>query len=173
MVKALRDRLEAEEYTEHVLVEPLAFSLECFLTTRWFSPRVRDSNSFSRPSLQVHYQLSVCIQSLGKHGGGVNSSSVTALSHISVQVFSNSHSQWFTHIPQKTSQLQTKQFVLLPPRRLLLYLNCAANLNETRSPGNCRMIIWSSTDCWEQQNLLKRRSISTMSSYNVLLHLYK
>ena len=68
----------------------------------------------------------------GKHGAVVNSPSITALSYIGVQVFGHSHSRWFTYIPQKTSQLQTKQFALLPPKRLLLCLGSPANVNETQ-----------------------------------------
>ena len=59
-----------------------------------------------------------------------DSSSIAALSHIGVQVFGHTHFRWFTHIPHATAQLYTRQFALLPPRRLLLCLRSAAKTNK-------------------------------------------
>ena len=58
------------------------------------------------------------------------SSSVTALSHVSVQVFGHSHSRWFMHVPEETAKLQTKCFVLLPPHGFLLLLQSPVKTNQ-------------------------------------------
>ena len=62
----------------------------------------------------------------------VDVSSVTALSYVGLQVFGHSHGRWFTHVPEETAQLQTKQFTLLPPKNLLLLLHLAVQSNQTQ-----------------------------------------
>ena len=69
----------------------------------------------------------------GKHSAVADSSSVTALSHIGVQVFEHSHSRWFTHIPSRTARLHTKQFALLPPPCFLLCLHSPVEANGTEA----------------------------------------
>ena len=75
----------------------------------------------------------VCILSpVAKHNAVTGSSNITALSHIDVQVFGHTHFRWFTHIPFKTAQLNTKQFALLPPKHILLCLRSVVKTNETQ-----------------------------------------
>lgn len=61
-----------------------------------------------------------------------DSSNITALSHVGVQVFGHTYSRWFTHIPSRTAQLQTRQFAWLFPRQLLLCLRSGPKINETQ-----------------------------------------
>jgi hypothetical protein len=68
----------------------------------------------------------------GKHNAVADSSSITALSNIGVQVFEHTHLRWFSHIPTKTAQLHTRQFALLPPKCFLLCLRSPAKVNETQ-----------------------------------------
>ena len=68
-----------------------------------------------------------------KHNAVADSSNVTALSHIGVQVFEHSHIRWFTHIPTKTARLRTRQFALLPPMCLLLCLHSPVETNGTEA----------------------------------------
>jgi hypothetical protein len=61
-----------------------------------------------------------------------DSSSVTALSHIGVQIFGHSHGRWFTYVPEETAILQTKRFSLLPPQNFLLLLQSSVKTNQTQ-----------------------------------------
>lgn len=61
-----------------------------------------------------------------------DSSNITALSHIGVQIFGHHHGSWFSYIPEETAQLQTKCYALLPPHHLLLLLRSPAKMNETQ-----------------------------------------
>ena len=82
-------------------------------------------------------KLVVCLYSRsggqgGKHNAVADSSNITALLHVGVQVFEHAHSRWFTQFPVKTAQLHTKQFALLSPRNLLLCLHAAVEEDETQ-----------------------------------------
>jgi len=69
----------------------------------------------------------------GKHNGVTDSSNITALSHIGVQVFEHSHFRWFTQIPSETARLHTRQFALLFPMCLLLCLQSPVETNGTKA----------------------------------------
>ena len=69
-------------------------------------------------------RLVVCLYSksggqASRHSAVTDSSIVTALSHIGVQVFGHSRDRWFTHVPEETAQLQTRRFAILLPENLL------------------------------------------------------
>ena len=67
-----------------------------------------------------------------RHSAVTDSSIVTALSHISVQVFGHSHDRWFTHVPEEAAQLQTRHFAMLLPQNLLLPLRSPVITNSTQ-----------------------------------------
>ena len=98
----------------------------------------------------------------GKHNAVTDSSDITALSYIGVQVFEHSHSKWFTHIPSKTAQLQTRQFALLPPMYFLMCLHSAVEVNETQ------VVEVSREDYTEFKNMLQgvHRIRKALHNYN-------
>ena len=68
----------------------------------------------------------------GKQSAVTDSSNVTTLSHIGVQVFGHSHGRWFRHVHGETAQLQTSRFVLLPQQNFLLLLRLPVKVDQTR-----------------------------------------
>ena len=61
-----------------------------------------------------------------------DSSNITTLSHIGVQVFGHSHGAWFSHVPEETVQLLTSRFALLPQQNFLLLLHLPVKVDQTR-----------------------------------------
>jgi hypothetical protein len=82
----------------------------------------------------------------GKHEPVTDSSNISALSKISVQVFKNLPSAQFKSIPSAAAVVETKQFTHIPPIHFLCLLSAPARLIPTgielrmlsaskRSPG--------------------------------------
>ncbi|KAF8207331.1 hypothetical protein K438DRAFT_1962263 [Mycena galopus ATCC 62051] len=67
----------------------------------------------------------------GKHEPVTDSSNISALSKISVQVFENLHGAQFRSIPLATAVVQTKQFAHIPPIQFLCLLSAPARLIPT------------------------------------------
>ncbi|KAJ7914140.1 hypothetical protein B0H13DRAFT_1537995, partial [Mycena leptocephala] len=59
----------------------------------------------------------------GKHEPVTDSSNISALSKISVQVFENLHGTHFRSIPTATAVVQTKQLAHIPPSNFLCLLS--------------------------------------------------
>ncbi|KAJ7693090.1 hypothetical protein B0H17DRAFT_873689, partial [Mycena rosella] len=67
----------------------------------------------------------------GKHEPVTESSNISALSKISVQVFENLHGAQFRSIPMATAVLQTKQFAHIPSINFLCLLSAAPKIVPT------------------------------------------
>ncbi|KAJ7812195.1 hypothetical protein B0H14DRAFT_2377696, partial [Mycena olivaceomarginata] len=67
----------------------------------------------------------------GKHEPVTDSSNISALLEISVQVFENLHGAQFRSIPSATAVVQTKQFAHIPPIHFLCLLSAPARLIPT------------------------------------------
>ncbi|KAJ7320998.1 hypothetical protein DFH08DRAFT_713262, partial [Mycena albidolilacea] len=67
----------------------------------------------------------------GKHEPVTDSSNISALSKISVQMFENLHGAQFRSIPSATAVVQTKQFAHIPPIHFLCLLSAPARLIPT------------------------------------------
>lgn len=65
----------------------------------------------------------------GKHGSITESSNISAVSYIAVQLFEFMHGRQFRHIPEMTSRLQTKQFALLPSLMFLCLLSTSPKVH--------------------------------------------
>ena len=65
----------------------------------------------------------------GKHGLITESSNISMVSYITIQLFEFMHSCQFRHIPEMTSCLQTKQFSLLPLLMLLCLLSTSLKVH--------------------------------------------
>ncbi|KAJ7245055.1 hypothetical protein C8J57DRAFT_1009919, partial [Mycena rebaudengoi] len=64
----------------------------------------------------------------GKHESVTDSSNISALSKISVQLFEKIHGTQFRSIPTATGVLQTKQFAHIPPVNFLCLLSAVPKL---------------------------------------------
>ncbi|KAJ6615027.1 hypothetical protein B0H10DRAFT_2220789 [Mycena sp. CBHHK59/15] len=67
----------------------------------------------------------------GKHEAVTESSNISALSKISVQIFDNLHGTQFRSIPVATALLQAKQFGHIPPINFLCLLSAVPKLSPT------------------------------------------
>lgn len=67
----------------------------------------------------------------GKHEPVTDSTNISALSKISVQVFENLHGAQFRSIPTATAVLQTKQFGHIPPIAFLCLLSATPKVSPT------------------------------------------
>ncbi|KAJ7827971.1 hypothetical protein B0H14DRAFT_3719732 [Mycena olivaceomarginata] len=67
----------------------------------------------------------------GKHEPVTDSSNISALSKLSVQVLEHLHGTQFRSIPSATAVVQTKQFALIPPIYFLCLLSAPARLIPT------------------------------------------
>jgi hypothetical protein len=65
----------------------------------------------------------------GKHGSITESTSISAVSYIAVQLFEFMHGRQFRHIPEMTSRLQTKQFAILPSMPFLCLLSVSLKVH--------------------------------------------
>lgn len=63
----------------------------------------------------------------GKHESISDSSNISAVSNIAVQIFEHMHARQFHSIPEATSILQTKQFALLSSISFLCLLSSTPN----------------------------------------------
>jgi hypothetical protein len=66
----------------------------------------------------------------GKHGSITESTCISAVSYIALQLFEFMHGRQFRHIPEVTSRLQTKQFAILPSMPFLCLLSVSPKVHS-------------------------------------------
>jgi hypothetical protein len=65
----------------------------------------------------------------GKHSSITETSNISTISYIAVQLFEFMHGRQFRHTPELTSRLQTRQFALLPAMMFLTLLSSPPKVN--------------------------------------------
>ncbi|KAK7012443.1 hypothetical protein R3P38DRAFT_2550092, partial [Favolaschia claudopus] len=86
---------------------------------------------FTPHGLMVGHVFAMHWGKYGKHESRTDSSNISALSKISVQLFEHFYDSEFRSIPTPTAILQTKQFAHIPPSDFLCLLSGEANLLPT------------------------------------------
>ena len=68
----------------------------------------------------------------GRHQAITHTSNISVLSYLALQVYEEDHFCTFTAVPTSTAQIQTFQFMLLPPHQVLALLQ---NVNIADNSG--------------------------------------